>query len=62
LRYPPFTSLLGDKHGEARWTLYRLAVHHPSERVKTSDNDSVVVDDDSTPLVNGILIAGSFCG
>src|SRR5664280_2174609 len=62
MRYAPFTSALGDKHGEARWTRYRFALYHPGKRVKTSDFDGVIVDRDRAPFVNRVLVAGSFCG
>ena len=62
MRYAPFTSALGNKHGEARWTRYRLALYHPGKRVKAGDDDSVIVDYDCAPFINRILVAGSFCG
>jgi len=62
MRYAPFISTLGDKHSEARWTRYRLALYHPGKRVKASDFDGVIVDCDGAPFVNCVLIAGSFCG
>ena len=55
MRYAPFISALGDKHGEARRTRYRLALHHPGKRVKASDDDSVLVDYDvfmNVPMLN----------
>ena len=62
MRYAPFTSALGDKHGEARWARYRLALYHTSKRVKAGDYDSVIIDFYCAPFVNRILVAGSFCG
>src|SRR5450759_1353502 len=62
MRYAPFTSVFGDKHGETRWTRYRLALDHPGKRVKTGDYDSTIVDYDCSPFVNRVLVAGSFCG
>ena len=62
MRYAPFISALGDKHGEARWTRHRLAIYHPGKRVKTSDFDRVIVDYDCAPFVNRVFVAGSFCG
>jgi hypothetical protein len=62
MRYAPFTSALGDKHGEARWTRYRFALYHPGKRVKAGDFDSVIVDYDCAPFVNRVFVAGSFCG
>jgi len=62
MRYAPPTSTLGDKHGEARWTRYRLALHHSGKRVKTGDFNSVIVDYDCAPFVNRVFVAGSFCG
>src|SRR5919206_3514328 len=57
----PSTAAFCNKHGEARWTCYRLAFHHPGERVEAEDYDGVVVDYYRAPFVNRILIAGSFC-
>jgi hypothetical protein len=37
VRYAPFTSALGDKHGEARWSRYRFALYHPGKCVKAGD-------------------------
>src|SRR6266498_789375 len=62
MRYAPFTSALGDKHCEARWSRYRFAVHHPGKRVKAGELDSVIVDCDCTPFVNRVFVAGSFYG
>ena len=62
MRYAPFTSALGNKHGEARWTRYRFAVHHPGERVKAGDLNRVIVDCDCATFVNGVFVAGSFYG
>src|SRR5450759_3634794 len=62
MRYAPFTSALGDKHGEARWTRYRFALYHPGKRVKAGDFDSVIVDYDCAPFVNRVFVARSFCG
>jgi len=62
MRYAPYTSALGDKHGEARWTRYRLALHDPGKRVKAGDFDSLIVDYDCAPFVNRVFVAGSFCG
>jgi hypothetical protein len=61
MRYAPFTSALGDKHGEARWSRYCLAVYHSSKRVKAGNFDGAIVDYDCTPFINRILVAGSFC-
>ena len=61
MRYAPFASALRRKHGEARWTRYRFAVHHPGKRVEASDLNSVIVDRDCAPFVNRVFVAGSFC-
>ena len=60
MRYAPFTSALGDEHGEARWTRYCLPIYHSSKRVKAGDLDGAIVDYDCTPFINRILVAGSF--
>ena len=60
--YAPFTPTLGDKHGEARWTRYSLALYHPSKCVKACDFDGVIADYDCAPFVNRVFVAGSFCG
>ena len=44
VRYAPFTSALGDKHGVTRWTRYRLSLYHPSERLKPRNHDGLIVD------------------
>ena len=44
VRYAPFTIALGDKHGEARWGRYRLALYHPGKCVKAGNYSSVIVD------------------
>ena len=62
MRYAPFLSPLGDKHGEARWARNRFAIDHPSESVKASDHDGVIVDYDCAPFINRILVTGSFGG
>src|SRR5665647_2604078 len=62
MRDAPFTSALGDKHGEGRWTRHRFALYHPGKRVKASDCDGVIVDCDRAAFVNRVLVAGSFCG
>src|SRR5713226_2529891 len=62
MRYAPSTSALGDKHREARWSRYRLALHHPGKRIKASDLDSLIVDYDCASFVNRVFVAGSFCG
>ena len=62
MRYAPFISPLGDKHGEARWARNRFAIDHPSESVKASDHDGVIVDYDCAPFINRILVTGSFGG
>src|SRR6516162_656457 len=62
MRYAPFTSALGDQHGEARGTRYRLALHHPSKRVKAGDYDGIIVDYDCAPFINRIFVASSLYG
>jgi hypothetical protein len=61
MRNAPFATALRRKHGEARWTRYRFAVHHPGKRVKAGDLNSVIVDCDCAPFVNRVFVAGSFC-
>jgi hypothetical protein len=62
MRNAPFTSALGDKHGEARWTWYRFAVYHPGKRVKAGNLDSIIADRDCAPFIDRVFVAGSFCG
>jgi hypothetical protein len=44
MRYAPFISTLGDKHGETRWGRNWFAIDHPSKSVKASDHDCATVD------------------
>ncbi len=60
MRYAPFTSALGDKHGEARWGRYLFALYHPGKRVKAGDFDGVIVDCDCASFVDRVFVAGSF--
>src|SRR6516164_7283736 len=62
MRYAPFISALGDKHGESRWGLNWFAIDHPSKSVKASDHNCVIVDYDCAPFINCILVTGSFGG
>lgn len=62
MRYAPFASALGDKHGEARWARYRFALCHPGKRVKACDYDRGIVDCDCATFVNRVFVAGPFCG
>jgi hypothetical protein len=62
MRYAPFATALRRQHGEARWSRYRFAVHHPGKRVKAGDLNSVIVDCDCAPFVNRVFVAGSFVG
>jgi hypothetical protein len=59
MRYAPFISPLGDKHGETRWAGNWFAIDHPSKSVEASDHHCVIVDYDRAPLINRILITGS---
>jgi len=62
MRYAPFISALGDKHGETRWARYQFAVDDPSKSVEASDHHGVIVDYDCVPFINRILVTGSFGG
>jgi hypothetical protein len=62
MRYAPFTSALDEKHGEARWTWYRLALYHSGKGVKASNYDGVIVDYNCSPFVNRVLVACSLSG
>ena len=62
MHYAPFTSALGDKHGETRWARNWFAIDYPSKSVEASDHDCIIVDYDCAPFINRILVAGSFCG
>ena len=56
----PFTVSLGDKHGEARWSRYRLSILHTGKCVKAGDNNSIVAKHDYMPLLDRISIAAVF--
>ena len=58
MRYAPFASALGDKHGEARWTRYRFAIYHSGKRVEAGDFDGAIVDCDCAPFVNRVRSMG----
>jgi hypothetical protein len=44
MRYAPFISPLGDKHGESRWARNWFAIDHPSKGVEAGDHDCVIAD------------------
>jgi hypothetical protein len=52
----PFTVALGDKHGEARWSQYRLAILHAGKSIKAGDDD-VVVKHDVMPFLDRVLVS-----
>jgi hypothetical protein len=59
VRYAPFISALGDKHGESRWARDRFAVDRPSKGIKAGDHNGVIVDD-CAPFIDRIFVTGSF--
>ena len=44
MRYTPFISALGDKHGKSRRPRNWFVIDHPGKSVKTGDYDRVIVD------------------
>ncbi len=62
MRYAPFISALGDKHGKSRRPRNWFVIDHPSKSVKTGDYDRVIVDYDCAPFINRILLPLPFKG
>ena len=56
----PFTVSFGDKHGEARWSRYRLSILHAGKRVIAGDDDSVIAKHDGMPFLDRVLVAAVF--